>query len=658
MAQHNENYKKVNNKKRMTKRMRNLILQLSLIGLISIIYLIVGMTTITKNYSKIANEIYLDVESMTALNQSLCQHQTLVFEHILASSPEKKAMFENSANELELEMRQLLEEFGNVMIGSDYETYYHNIYSGIVGYLKNVDIIFDFSNNNEIETAQYYMENILEDYLDSVNNTVETMDNLTKQDMNTAKEEMDKESNFVRISSTILLVVLLGFSAMAQVIGYRVSDEMVNVDAVTGIDNYGHFLENLQKREKKGSLVGYALLAINIKGFQYINQQVGTENGDQVLRKYARLLQNKLEKNDVIARASGDGFTMLLQEEKLEEFLDFLLHINIEVELGSQMNTYDEVRKITVSVPSRCGYYLIEKDITVEEAVEKATLALKMTRSTAESDQIKYSQQMSESEISRTQTIHQFKAAIEQKEFLVYYQPKVNLMENKLCGAEALVRWIHNDKIIPPLQFVPILEQEGYVIDLDFYVFEHVCQEIKVWQERGLKPVRISSNFSKLHLKDKNFANQILEIVEKYNVDTKYLEIELTESVGYEDYRALSDFIRKMKKQKIHISIDDFGTGYSSLSMMKTIEVDTVKLDKTFIDGIAGEKHNLEEERLITNIVRMITDLHREVICEGVETLEQVEFLKRIECYHVQGYFFDRPLPIEEFESRLSRPNY
>ena len=201
-----------------------------------------------------------------------------------------------------------------------------------------------------------------------------------------------------------------------------------------------------------------------------------------------------------------------------------------------------------------------------------------------------------------------------------------------------------------------MLEEEGYITELDFYVFEQVCRDIRNWLERGIRPVRISSNFSKLHLRDQAFAAKVLEIVRRYQIDSRYLEIELTESSGYEDFKALVAFVDEMGRHGIYTSIDDFGTGYSSLSLLKNLNVNVVKLDKSFIEDIenADEAH----EKMVENVVRMINDLHREVICEGVENRIQADFLRTVNCQQVQGYLYDRPLPHEVFESRLKHPVY
>lgn len=652
-----DNRKKKNQKAKMTQLMRSLILLLSLIGLASIIFLISVYNGITKSYSKITNEIYQDVEYMNALNKSMYQHQNLVFEHIIASSKEKKDEIAKDSDSLEVEMRQLLKQFGETTTGSKYESYYHDIYSGVVGYLKNVEIIYDFSSNGEIETAQYYMENVLEDYLKSVNDTMKIMEDVTEQDMDSAREQMNHNIEIVKVSSSIVIAVLFIFSILSQIIGYRVSDIMVNVDAETGIINYANFVERLEKKKKSGSLAGCTIFAINIKGFQYINQRVGSENGGQVLRQYAQVLKNKIGKTGLVARGSGDGFFVLAKDEQVEDFLGFLNDVSLDIVLDSKEEELESVRKLNISIPTRCGYCSIEDDWTCQDALENSTLALKLARNISESDQIRYEENMFTEVSSQNQMVHEFKAGIENKEFIVYYQPKVDIENNKLCGAEALVRWLHNDHIIPPMQFIPILEKERFIASLDLYVFEEVCKAIKQWQEKKYEIVPVAVNFSKANLRDERFAEYIIDMIKSYRINSKYVEIELTETSDYYDQSLVSGFIEKIKKANIKIGID-FGTKQSTLSMIKDTDIDTVKLDKSFVAGIEDERENIEDENLVNNIVHMLNDLHKNVICVGVETLKQVDFVKNAGCFKVQGYLFDRPLSSEEFTNRLIHSNY
>ena len=197
------------------------------------------------------------------------------------------------------------------------------------------------------------------------------------------------------------------------------------------------------------------------------------------------------------------------------------------------------------------------------------------------------------------------------------------------------------------------MEQEGTICVLDFYVLEAVCRDIRNWLDMGIEPVRISTNFSKIHLHNKNLAIDILRVLDRYQIDTKYIEIELTETCGYEDFESLSEFVDTMKEHGVHTSIDDFGTGYSSLNLLKDLNIDTIKLDKSFLNQNPNTKKKHANEIVIKTIINMAQDLDMQVICEGVETVEQAKLLQTLHCPAVQGFLFDGPLSHDEFEKRL-----
>ena len=219
---------------------------------------------------------------------------------------------------------------------------------------------------------------------------------------------------------------------------------------------------------------------------------------------------------------------------------------------------------------------------------------------------------------------------------------------NQVIGAEALVRWIQDNKTVCPDDFIPILEKEGSIAHLDFFIFEKVCQDIKMWIIEGIEPPRVSINFSKIHIQDSNFADRIISIIKEYDIDFKYFEIEITEYASYKDFSALRDFVVCMKEHGIAVSIDDFGTGYSSLSLLTNLPVDVVKLDKSFIQNF--EEDRVRNYELLRNLVNMIRGFDCDVICEGVETKEQVEFLIGVGCYLAQGFYYSRPIDKNQFE--------
>ena len=228
-----------------------------------------------------------------------------------------------------------------------------------------------------------------------------------------------------------------------------------------------------------------------------------------------------------------------------------------------------------------------------------------------------------------------------------------------LCGCEALSRW-YAQRLITPAEFIPILEQEGTIKNLDFYVLETVCRNIREWIDKGIEPVLISTNFSKLHLSDDHFEEHIISTLKKYDVPSKYLELELTELSDYQYFERLVSFVNKMKDEGFKISIDDFGTGYSSMSLVRNLNPDVIKLDKSLIDNVAaGDDKKARTDRIISrSIIKMAQELGIKVIAEGVETKEQAEFLLKNDCFMAQGWLFDKALDHDEFEKRLVTRKY
>ena len=416
-------------------------------------------------------------------------------------------------------------------------------------------------------------------------------------------------------------------------------------DSLTGLLNTPGFMKYGSIMEQNGELTDYAAIYLNLKSFRYINQRFGHRHGDDVLRRFAQRIKSFLQPDELLGRLGGDNFALLVRRERFDSILDSLLCVRVHVQLEDFVNTFD--------LSARAGIYAIRPGDTMNEVLNRITAACMLAKSSLHHNAIWFRDMMMEQYVHDKEISDLFPSAIESNEFVVYYQPKVLLDGQTLCGCEALVRWNRNGNIIQPSEFVPVLEKEGTICILDFYVLECVCRDIRTWLEMGIEPVRVSTNFSKVHLHNKNLAKDILRILDRYEIDAKYIEIELTESSGYEDFDALSEFVNTMKSHGVHTSIDDFGTGYSSLNLLKDLNIDKIKLDKSFLTQ--NEERNKSDEIVIKTIINMASDLDMQVVCEGVETTEQANFLKSLHCPIAQGFLFDEPLAHDEFEERLRK---
>ena len=244
---------------------------------------------------------------------------------------------------------------------------------------------------------------------------------------------------------------------------------------------------------------------------------------------------------------------------------------------------------------------------------------------------------------------------LEKEEFTVYYQPKVELKRYSLKGAEALCRWFHDGKMVLPYRFIPVLEGNGDIVKLDFYMIGHVCRDIRRWIDEGRKVVPVSVNLSRCHLGDPDLLAHITEIIDGYNVPHDLIEIELTETTTDVDYQELKMLVTGLKERGFSTSVDDFGVGYSSMNLLHELPWSMIKIDRSFIPVGDGSVEDEKRKVMLRSIIDMVNSLELGCIAEGVETAEQVILLKESGCFYVQGYYFDKPIPIGEFEQRLGQ---
>ena len=309
-------------------------------------------------------------------------------------------------------------------------------------------------------------------------------------------------------------------------------------------------------------------------------------------------------------------------------------------------------KPMNIRLQARMGVYPIEEKTIINEALNNSATAMSAAKAIKTRDIMYFTKEMLVKSMHQREISSEFHNAIHNREFIVFYQPKVDLLTKRINGAEALVRWIRHKTIVPPMDFIPVLEREGTICDLDFYVFETVCMDIRQWLDMGIEPQRISTNFSKLHLKNNDFAESILNIIKKYDINSKHIEVELTEVSDYDDNLAMQNFINTMYENGIAVSIDDFGTGYSTLNVLKDFNITTIKLDKSLLNNIGNP--NSKDEIITRNVVKMASELKKDIIAEGVETEVQAEYLKSIHCNSVQGFLFDRPLAHDDFQKKLT----
>lgn len=398
---------------------------------------------------------------------------------------------------------------------------------------------------------------------------------------------------------------------------------------------------------KAGAEGDYSLVSLNIKKFKLINDAFGSENGDKTLRYIQGVIISHLSSDEFVCRTSADRFSILVKTLPQEELLTYLRNII------DQINSFNESLEQKYYIAFSAGVYKIDDlALPLVSVLDRANVARKneggnighpLLTCIFYSD-LERLRMLREKEIE-----NRMEVALAKDEFVVYLQPKVNLKNNVIAGAEALVRWQDPVRgLVPPDEFIPLFERNGFIIKIDHYVFERVCAMLRKWMDNGETPIPISVNFSRAHLEEPDFLAYYNMIREKYNIPPHLLEIELTETLVFENLEMLLKVIDQIHTEGYKCSIDDFGSGYSSLNMLKDVKVDTLKLDRAFFGS--PDASNIPENHVIESVVELAKKLNMRSVSEGVETILQMEYLKKINCDMVQGYVFSRPIPEENFE--------
>ncbi|MFQ4202353.1 diguanylate phosphodiesterase, partial [Clostridioides difficile] len=414
-------------------------------------------------------------------------------------------------------------------------------------------------------------------------------------------------------------------------------------DPLTGADSIDKFKINSNKLFVKNNPEEYALFYIDVDKFKYINDMFGYDMGNDTLIHISNTIASELKEDEIFARVSADHFVFLIKYKTDDDIKTRLNNIYNKVQILSnpKINYY----KLILD----CGIYKISKsDNDINTIMDRANTARKTIKGGHKNSFAFYDKEMHKKILKEKEIENSMVDALNNGEFIVYFQPKYSLSDYQIIGAEALVRWDNPQKgLIPPIEFIPVFERNGFIVNIDFYVFEEVCKKIREWMDEGQKVVPISVNLSRMHFVNSNFIEKFKLIVDKYKIPTRLIELELTETAVLDNIEGLLDTMNNLKEKGFVISMDDFGTGYSSLNLLKELPVDILKLDRAFFT----EKDESNNEKIvISNVIKMAKELKMKVISEGVETISQVEFLKQIGCDMVQGYLFSKPMPVKEFE--------
>lgn len=448
----------------------------------------------------------------------------------------------------------------------------------------------------------------------------------------------------------LITLVFAGLLALLMITYYRNRQKLERiayVDDITGGHTIDRFYQLAQEALSDSNRPEYALVYTNIEKFKVLNEQFGRYTCDMILRCFYENISSNLSGKECMGRLTADNFCVLMEYEGEEAVLErFTLWF-------TKAQAYVEESKPIWSLPVvEFGIFAISNDtLLFPLMIDRAKLALKESSRAVHSKMhyAIYNDEVRRRLFRDKQLEDMMDNALIQKEFHVYLQPKYRVSDEKIGGAEALSRWISSTEgMIYPDEFIPLFEKNGFVIQLDLFVFEEVCSTLRLWMDRGLEPVKVSVNCSRIHLKNQGFINNYIRIADKYSIPYQLLEIELTEGVVMEDEQRLMQVIDEIHKAGFCCSMDDFGSGYSSLNLLQNITVDTLKLDKIFFYG--SKKDSKRMQSVVSSIINMAQALNMETVAEGVEYPEQIKMLREMNCDYIQGYVFAKPMPINEFE--------
>ncbi|MEG0804573.1 MAG: GGDEF domain-containing phosphodiesterase, partial [Pygmaiobacter sp.] len=393
----------------------------------------------------------------------------------------------------------------------------------------------------------------------------------------------------------------------------------------------------------------FAVLYVDFENFKALNDVFGYSYGDKILQQYAAILRADMGKFDVFCRVSTDNFLILRSYSEKSELA--LQQRTVDQKISSfAISAAKEQYFIRTSCGCCCREDVVE-ELKISDLIERANFARKTAKQRSAPNYVVYNESLRQKMLAEKVIENHMQTALENGEFLVYFQPKVSLETGKIACAEALSRWICEDgTMISPAEFIPIFERNLFIIQLDQHVLRQVCRWLHERLVQHLSLVPISVNVSRMQLYDPAFVSTYAQIKQEYGIPDDLLQVEFTESVIFEDMDLLLRIIRDLKAHGFHCSLDDFGKGYSSLNLLKSLPVDELKLDGLFFE------ETLDHERaqiVVSCVVDLAKKLKLQIVAEGVETTSQVSFLQSIGCHLVQGFVFYRPMPCAEFGKLL-----
>ncbi|SOC37338.1 EAL domain-containing protein [Ureibacillus acetophenoni] len=418
---------------------------------------------------------------------------------------------------------------------------------------------------------------------------------------------------------------------------------LANHDSLTELPNRRYFYELLiaQVNEAKLKNETFSVMILDLDRFKYVNDSLGHVIGDNLLIEVAKRLYSSTRAEDFIARVGGDEFYIILPNSDRDQSIKLAENI-----LDSFKNPF-LIDKYEFYITSCIGLAIFPYDAEDSNSlIQKADAALYRAK---EQGKNKYNVFHSGMNIQSYRSFllqNDLRKAIDNNEFFLVYQPKVNIHSGQVKSAEALLRWKHPVwGLIPPNEFIPLAEESGLIFEIDQWVFKNVCKQIQTWNNNQVEYIRIAVNLSAKHFVEKNFIQNIIQVIDEFQIETMQLEFEITETALLANEESIKQTLKQIKELGIHISLDDYGTGYSSIIYLRNFPLDSIKIDQSYINDLPNNMNNSVE--IVESIINLAKKLNITVIAEGVETVEQLEILNELQCKEVQGYIYSPPISSE-----------
>lgn len=418
-------------------------------------------------------------------------------------------------------------------------------------------------------------------------------------------------------------------------------------DKLTGLLLFDSFLDYANRYLAQCNDTDHILIvSTDFSKFKYINRIYGFVSGDSLIRNLAEVFMGR-EACIAACRPYSDHIIGLfnLKDKPIEECVECIRALQHRFVLDNKMN-YSKA-----SIHLNTGIYEIEdRTEEITSAIDKANIARRSVKGNYSVPCAVYTKELQNRKEIDEKIIPLFEKAIEEKSILVYFQPKVSVKEGCVVGAEALTRLCNEDgEIISPDQFIPVLENSGKILELDWYVMRFVFDKIRKWIDAGKNPQKVSINLSKIHFYYDTLVDDIIDEFESHQISPEYIEFEITESVFFEEAELIISKIERLREYGFKVSVDDFGAGYSSLNLIGILPVDIIKLDKSFVKNSLGNKKGKD---IIKGLISILNEIEMDIVCEGIETKEEERIVYEFGCDSMQGYLYDKPIPIADYEKK------